>query len=114
MTTRCVDYLVKRDDWGQGRFVESEIPELSPGEVLFRVDRFAFTANNVTYAQAGDMLDYWGFFPAEDGWGRIPAMGYADVIRSAHKGVPEGQRVFGFFPMATQRVVTVHPWEDEP
>jgi hypothetical protein len=51
------------------------------------------------------MLDYWGFFPAETGWGRIPAMGFGDVVRSRHPGVPEGDRSFGFFPMSNYLVI---------
>ena len=95
------DFIVKRDDFRQCRFVPSSIDaELAPGQVLFRVDRFALTSNNISYAAAGDLLDYWGFFPAEAGWGRIPAMGFADAVASRHEGVPEGQRVFGFFPMS--------------
>ena len=101
-----VDFQVRRDDWSQCRFVPAEVPdELEPGQVLFRVDRFAFTANNITYAAAGDMLDYWGFFPAPDGWGRLPTMGFADVLRSAHPEVPEGDRVFGFFPMSQHLLI---------
>jgi hypothetical protein len=70
------------------------------------VDRFAFTSNNISYAQAGDMLGYWKFFPAaEEGWGRLPVMGFGDVIRSNHPEVPEGDRVFGFFPMSNHLVI---------
>ena len=49
---------------------------LSPGEVRLTLDRFALTSNNISYALSGDFLDYWGFFPTENGWGRLPAMGY--------------------------------------
>jgi hypothetical protein len=73
--------------------------------VLFRVDRFAFTANNISYALAGDMLGYWRFFPAPDGWGRLPTMGYADVIESKHADVPVGTRCFGFYPMSRYLVI---------
>jgi len=96
-----VDFQVRRDDWKQIRFVPAPAPEPRSGEVLFRIDRFALTSNNITYALAGDMIGYWRFFPAEEGWGRLPVMGFADVIASAHSDVPVGQRVFGFFPMST-------------
>ncbi len=105
------DFGVRRDDWSQTRFEDVDIDEdLKPGQVLFRVDRFALTSNNISYASAGDMLDYWGFFPADsfpadEGWGRIPAMGYGNVIRSNHPEVPEGQRAFGFFPMSKHLVI---------
>ena len=37
--------------------------DLQPGQIRLTVERFALTTNNITYAVAGDMLDYWGFFP---------------------------------------------------
>ena len=73
--------------------------------MLFRVERFAFTANNVTYALAGEGLGYWRFFPAPHGWGRIPVMGFGEVVRSTHPGVAEGTRCFGFFPMSRYLVI---------
>ena len=99
------DFLVRRADWRQCRVESAEPPEPGPGQVLFRVDRFALTANNVTYALTGDMLGYWRFFPADDGWGRVPVMGFGDVLASRHDGVRPGERVFGFFPMATHLVI---------
>lgn len=112
MAADGLDFLVHRDDWRETRFFESTgVPELSSGQVLFRVDRFAFTSNNISYAKAGDMLRYWDFFPApaalpaEERWGRIPTMGFADVQASAHPDVQEGERVFGFFPMSRYLVI---------
>jgi NADPH:quinone reductase-like Zn-dependent oxidoreductase len=96
---------VKKSDWAETRFVEEPIPTLAPGQVLFRVDRFALTANNISYALSGDMLGYWRFFPAEEGWGRIPVMGFADVIGSTHADVKEGTRCFGFYPMGRHLVI---------
>lgn len=96
-----LDFLVRKSDWEQTRFVERD-PEadLAAGELLFRVDRFAFTANNITYAMAGDLLGYWRFFPTEEGWGRLPTMGFGDVVASKQRGVEVGTRCFGFFPMS--------------
>jgi hypothetical protein len=98
-------FEVSRSDWKRTRFVEGPVPALAPGQVLFRVDRFALTANNVTYAFAGDTLGYWRFFPCAEGWGRIPVMGFADVIRSTHPEVKEGTRCFGFYPMGRHLVI---------
>jgi len=93
---------VRRDEWSTDRILHESVDEqLGEGEVLFRVDRLALTANNISYAFSGDLLGYWGFFPTEAGWGRIPAMGYADVIASAHPDISVGERVWGFFPMST-------------
>lgn len=101
-----LDFLVKRSDWKQYRFQETPTPEVAEGQVLFRVDRFAFTANNVSYALAGDMLGYWRFFPAPDGWGRLPTMGFGDVIASQHADVAVGTRCFGFYPMSRHLVIS--------
>ncbi len=105
MTESGLVLEVKKADWKQTRFVESPIPELAAGQVLFRVDRFALTANNITYAVAGDGLGYWRFFPCEEGWGRIPVMGFANVTRSTHPEVKEGTRCFGFYPMGRHLVI---------
>ncbi|MGH7855789.1 MAG: DUF2855 family protein [Candidatus Binatia bacterium] len=99
---RPLDFLVRRKNLAECRFVPAPAPEsLAPGEVLVAVDRFALTANNVTYAVAGDMMSYWSFFPAEEGWGRVPVWGFGDVVRSKHEAVPEGERLFGYFPMSS-------------
>lgn len=93
---------VRKDDWGATRLVSAEVDTvLAENEVLLKIDRLALTANNISYASAGDTLGYWRFFPADDGWGRIPAMGWAQVVASAHPAIEEGERVWGFFPMGT-------------
>jgi predicted esterase len=75
------------------------------GQVLVAVDKFAFTANNITYAVLGRQLNYWDFFAAPDGWGNIPVWGFGDVIASRHNSVPTGARLFGYFPMSTHLVM---------
>ena len=70
-----------------------------------KVERFAFTANNITYALAGDQLKYWHLFPAPQGFGNIPVWGFGDVIASRHPNIAEGERLFGYFPMATHLVI---------
>lgn len=96
-----LDFIVDKSAWEKTRFVETEVStDLAPGQVLFRVDRFAFTANNISYAMAGEFLRYWYFFPKEEGWGCLPTMGFGDVIASTHEDVAVGTRCFGFFPMS--------------
>jgi hypothetical protein len=93
---------VRKDNWSETRIVTEVVDDqLADDEVFLKIDRQALTANNISYASAGDMLGYWGFFPAEEGWGRIPAMGWADVVASAHPNIAVGERVWGFFPFAT-------------
>jgi NADPH:quinone reductase-like Zn-dependent oxidoreductase len=92
---------VRKDSWGDTRLVTEQLTDPVGNEVILKVNRMALTANNISYAGAGDMLGYWGFFPAQQGWGRIPAMGWADVVASAHPGIAVGERVWGFYPFTT-------------
>lgn len=101
------DFLVKRDDLRQCRTVESEPPDLAEGQALLRVDRFGMSANNVTYAVMGEAMSYWSFFPtAEEGWGRVPVWGFAEVEASEAEGVEPGTRVYGYLPPSSQLLVT--------
>ena len=100
----AIDFLVNRANLADCRFVPASATadvELAAGEVLLAVDRFALTANNVTYAVAGDMLNYWSFFPAEAGWGRIPVWGFGNVVKSRHDAVSTGERLYGYYPMSS-------------
>ena len=100
------DFLVKRDDLRECRVAESAAPEIGPGEALLRVDTFGLTANNVTYAVFGEAMSYWDFFPAEQGWGRVPMWGFAEVERSEAEGIEPGTRVYGYLPPSSQLAVT--------
>jgi hypothetical protein len=79
---------------------------LGDGETRLAISGFALTANNVTYGAFGDAMQYWNFFPAEAGWGRIPVWGFADVVESRLASVAEGRRVYGYFPMGDELVVS--------
>jgi hypothetical protein len=101
-------FLVGRDDLHRCTIVEdSEVTghEVAEGQALLAVQSFALTANNITYGAFGSMLRYWDFFPAPDGWGRIPVWGFADVVESRAEGVHAGERVYGYLPMSTHVVV---------
>ncbi len=100
------DFLVKRDDFRECRIAESETPDVGPGQALLRVDAFGLTANNVTYAVMGEAMSYWDFFPAADGWGRVPVWGFAEVERSEAEGVAAGTRVYGYLPPSSHLLVT--------
>jgi len=90
---------VRKDNWAETRISESDFEsDLEPNEVVFEVGRLAITSNNISYAFSGDALAYWQFFPTDEGWGRIPAMGWASVVASNHPDIKMGERVWGFFP----------------
>ena len=99
-------FEVTKADLTQTRVVPEAVPtDLADGHVLLKIDRFAFTSNNITYGVVGEGIGYWKFFPAQEGWGRIPASAFADVVRSNHPDVHEGERVQGWFPMAHHLVI---------
>jgi hypothetical protein len=100
------DFLVRRDELRECRVAESEPSAPEPGQALLRVDSFGLTANNITYAVMGATMSYWDFFPAADGWGRVPMWGFAEVERSEAEGVAAGTRVFGYLPPSSHLLVT--------
>lgn len=48
----------RRDQIADARLVASPAAALEYGEALFRVERYALTANNVTYAVIGEQFGY--------------------------------------------------------
>jgi len=100
------DFLVKRDDLRQTRIAATDVPAIESGQALLRVDSFGLTANNVTYAVMGEAMSYWDFFPAAEGWGRVPMWGFAEVERSEVEGVEPGTRLYGYLPPSTHLAVT--------
>jgi NADPH:quinone reductase-like Zn-dependent oxidoreductase len=103
---------VRRDAFTETRLVDTPLAPLGEGEVRLRVESFSVTANNVTYAVAGDSFGYWNFFPAEEGWGVVPMWGHAVVEASNHPDVAPGERVYGYLPMASH--LTVVPTNVSP
>lgn len=107
MVDENVTLEVRREAISQTRLAREPLPDLDDGQVRVAIERFALTANNVTYAVAGDMLGYWDFYPTDLPWGRVPAMGWARVVESAHPDAPVGSRYYGWFPMARFVTTTV-------
>jgi hypothetical protein len=104
----ATDFVVARDDFQHCKFIETTLPdanELPDDTLLIKVDRFALTANNITYAVLGDELKYWELFPAPQGFGNIPVWGFGEVIASRHPEIAVSERLFGYFPMATHLVI---------
>jgi hypothetical protein len=105
-----LDFQVNPNALHEMRVVEQERCVLRDGQVRFRVDGFAFTANNITYATTGSFLGYLDFFPVGEGqWRRIPVMGHGEIVESAHPDLAVGGRYFGFFPMAGEHVILAEP-----
>jgi hypothetical protein len=110
MTLKNMTLQVNRAAHAETRLREGEMPGLATGQVRFRIERFALTANTVTYATTGDTLGYWDFFPTDDpAWGCVPAMGWAEVIESRHPEIQSGGRYYGWYPMGRYVDMTATP-----
>jgi hypothetical protein len=98
--------LVRQDQLGTTRIDTHEAAPLAQGQVRVRVDSFALTSNNITYAAFGDAMNYWQFFPTgEAGWGIVPVWGFGTATQSMHQGVAVGERLWGYWPMAGEAVL---------
>lgn len=102
-----LEFQVRKDNFAETRIVEAEALSLADGQARLRLDLFAMTSNNITYAAMGEgELGYWDFFPAKQGWGRPPCWGFATVAATNSEHVAIGARVYGYFPIGTQLDVT--------
>ena len=94
-------------------YCDINVGDLQQDEVLLETDSFGFSANNITYAALGFKMGYWGFFPPQsddscdnpNGFGIVPVWGFATVKASCHPDIKEGEKVFGYLPMASHWVI---------
>ncbi|ESK83666.1 hypothetical protein Moror_2166 [Moniliophthora roreri MCA 2997] len=101
--------------------VKSPKPTTIPeNHILLNVDRFGFSANNVTYQAFGEhpSLRYYDFFPAPENseenvspktHGVVPVWGFATVVASAHPKVHVGERLYGYFAPTKYLLVPIDP-----
>lgn len=105
MAINGLDLLVRRDDPRVCELREVTVDQPRDGQALCKIQRFAVTANNVTYATTGDELGYWQFFPVDATWGQVPAWGFAEVVASRSELLDEGDRLYGFWPTASHATI---------
>ena len=102
------EFRVRKDQLTTTQTHSRALAALPDGQVRIAIASFALTSNNITYAAFGEAMNYWRFFPVlqddgtEDrGWGCIPVWGFGTVVDSRCPGVAVGERLYGYFPMAT-------------
>ena len=93
-------FLVNKSNLFESQFDTSDTSELEAGEVLFRIDKYALTTNNITYAVVGHRMKYWDFFPVDEQWGIVPVWGFAEVVESQNEAIAVGTRYYGYYPMS--------------
>ncbi|KAJ3859543.1 hypothetical protein EV359DRAFT_86282 [Lentinula novae-zelandiae] len=101
--------------------VSSVIPtskELQKGSILLKIDKFGWSANNVTYQALGEHphFRYYDFHPAPvsssasvtpQSHGVVPVWGFGTVVASAHSQVAIGERLYGYFAPAKYLVLPI-------
>lgn len=96
--------------------VDSVIETVPPQNVLIRVDKFGWSANNITYGVLGEdsHFRYFDFHPAPKTrntspktHGVIPVWGFGTVVESNIEKIPVGERVFGYFPSAKYMMIRI-------
>ncbi|MBL9068437.1 MAG: DUF2855 family protein [Sphingopyxis sp.] len=104
---------IDRDDVTQAELVADPPASLASGQVRVTLDSYAMTANNITYAVFGKPAGlfgndqgYWDFFAEPCTPGRLPVWGFATVAESAADGIAPGDRFYGYFPMASEAILT--------
>lgn len=104
---------VDKSDIRHTRLADLPERELKDGQILISLESFSLTSNNITYGLFGDSLNYWKFFPAtSQGWGNIPVWGFASVEESLHDDIEPGERIYGYFPMASSHILTPEDADD--
>ncbi len=101
-------YHVKKNDFSDIVPLSFPLPPPAVGEALIKITRIAFTANNISYALAGESLGYWRFFPPasnQNSHGIVPVWGYGQVEAEQDSGLAVGESVFGYWPMASHCLV---------
>ncbi|KZP33794.1 hypothetical protein FIBSPDRAFT_924237 [Athelia psychrophila] len=95
-------------------------PDAPKNHVLIKVDRFGFSANNVTYQALGEAphFRYFDFHPAPTATdppvspathGLIPVWGFGTVAASTHPRIQPGERVYGYLAPARYLLLPVSP-----
>jgi NADPH:quinone reductase-like Zn-dependent oxidoreductase len=97
---------VERSDVSSSRLLDVPAPEPGAGELVLRTSLVAVTANTTAYAELGETLRYFDFYPVADPrWAVAPLWGFGDVVASRVDGVAEGTRVYGFVPAASHALL---------
>jgi hypothetical protein len=100
-------FEVSRRNLRETRWVDIPAAPLEPGQVRVCIERFALTSNNITYAAFGETMRYWDFWPTGNAeTGCIPVWGFATVAESRCDGVAVGERLYGYWPIADEAVLT--------
>ncbi|MDT0596477.1 DUF2855 family protein [Glaciecola petra] len=112
---KITEIWVNKKNFRETKVVCKDAPQLDEGCIRVRIDKFALTSNNVSYAVSGELFKYWQFYPTgmDEKWGNVTVWGMADVIESSHNDISVGERINGFFPMASHTDLQIGKAKDQ-
>ena len=94
-------FLVNKNNLFETRFSNESFLISKKDKLILKMESYALTSNNITYAVLGEKLGYWNFFPVNKPYGIIPVWGLAKVVFSIYENISIGDRYYGYFPMST-------------
>jgi hypothetical protein len=100
-----ISFIINKLDFRKSEFIEEDIEPLQENQALLKIEKFSFTANNISYVNLGESFGYWKFFPTKDGFGIPPVWGIATIIQSKNPDLKVGDTVYGFFPASTHLLI---------
>ncbi|KAJ7682851.1 hypothetical protein B0H17DRAFT_942560 [Mycena rosella] len=110
---------VQSDTHDKAVIASSSIPaHLPPNHILIQVDRFGFSANNITYQALGEQphFRYYDFHAAPETdtvssktHGLIPVWGFGSIIASSVSKIIPGERIYGYLAPTRYLLVPVSP-----
>ncbi|KAG6834829.1 hypothetical protein H0H93_007109 [Arthromyces matolae] len=117
--TLCVPRVSSGQDPHRPVLVKSKKPAHCPtNHVILKIDRFGFSANNITY-QALAEHPHFRYFEFHDTpevgdvtgrtHGVIPVWGFGTVEESSHPKIQKGERVYGYFAPTRYLLLAVSP-----
>ncbi|KAG9313370.1 hypothetical protein JVU11DRAFT_5687 [Chiua virens] len=119
--TICHPRLSSGKDANTAVLAKSIVPTALPANhVLIKVDRFGFSANNITYQALGEVphFRYFDFHAVpEDSdssaststHGVTPVWGFGTIVTSTHAAIQTGERVYGYFAPTRFLLFSVAP-----
>jgi hypothetical protein len=104
MTTTTLH--VRKDRLTEARLVEGEAAALAPGPGARARRRLRPHRQQRHLRRLRCGMHYWEFYPThEEGWGIVPVWGFGTVVQSLHPGVAVGERLYGYWPMASSAIL---------
>jgi NADPH-dependent curcumin reductase CurA len=95
------ELILKKSNHTAIKSLTTEMFPVQENEILLKIEKFGFTANNITYVALGKSFQYFDFFPANDSsLAKVNVWGVGSVVESRNPKFKIGEKIYGYFPVA--------------